>query len=593
MISSMASPEDDPSKLPTRQELLAELGLRMKNEDETVFNSFTSARTKFYNNFLDDTGISEKRLSEWSTKECQDTLRKLAQQFLNREGYRFWPEKPTSANKKGYTYQKDKATLTSLLIKYFFQFINGNRRRVKRRKTQKQLIARNGNSVENPITIEDLSDDCCPVDEPEETSDYAPKREPYPEDSPTLDNFPERLPSLPAEAPPQGYFSFQNGQPVTRASKRPAEAELEEDQNRAKNPRYFDAFVPPSDDDTVDSAFSDVSDRVFREFNNRENRSKRKDRIPEDEELDPSSTDANVRSSTVDSGVFVGGVAREDDPENARKKVKEAVPHESATERRSSVLDETTISVRPTNAAPLSHGCSEPGENIMVPQAHMSYLGEVENESKLDATTHFAGPSHEFSTAPEQIPVDLTDDIDGISDSWALGDDLTAQKGLDDIRGPCFPKEKCENPYQALLEIPSKKQPYFDCEHAKSVLDNHLRSHATHTDTPIKFAFAVRHCTGHADRFTFSPYSFFSMSLQEFVEALPMEDKEKITGLCIRQYSGTVTHLRQVYLYNEEVFGNIREECMRHIEHDIRNAKGMGKRLDYEISIEPLTDDDC
>lgn len=413
-----------------------------------------------------------------------------------------------------------------------------------------------------------------------------------------MDNFPERLPSLPAEAPPQGYFSFQNGQPVTRlpnraASKRPAEAELEEDQNRAKNPRYFDAFVPPSDDDTVDSAFSDVSDRVFREFNNRENRSKRKDRIPEDEELDPSSTDANVRSSTVDSGVFVGGVAREEDPENARKKVKEAVPHESATERRSSVLDETTISVRPTNAAPLSHGCSEPGENMMVPQAHMSYLGEVENESKLDATTHFAGPSHGLSIAPGQIPVDLTDDIDGISDSWALGDDLTAPKGLDDMRGPRFPREKCENPYQALLDIPSKKQPYFDCEHAKSVLDNHLRSHATHTDTPLKFAFAVRHCTGHADRFTFSPYSFFAMSLQEFVEALPMEDKEKITGLCIRQYSGTITHLRQVYLYNEEVFGNIREEFMRHIENDIKKAKCMGKRLDYEISIEPLTDDDC
>jgi len=108
--------------------------------------------------------------------------------------------------------------------------------------------------------------------------------------------------------------------PNRAASKRPAEAELEEDQNRAKNPRYFDAFVPPSDDDTVNSAFSDVSDRVFREFNNRENRSKRKDRIPEDEELDPSSTDTNVRSSTVDSGVFVGGVAREEDPENARKR---------------------------------------------------------------------------------------------------------------------------------------------------------------------------------------------------------------------------------------------------------------------------------
>ena len=411
-----------------------------------------------------------------------------------------------------------------------------------------------------------------------------------------MNNFRERLPSLPP--PPQGYFSHSSHQTVTQlpnraTSKRTAEAELEEDQNRAKNPRFFDAFVPPSDDDTADSAFSDVSDRIFHEFNNRENRSKRRKDViheDEDEELDPSSTDANLRSSTVDSGVFVGGAAREEGPESARNQAKEALPHESMTERSSSVLDE--IGERPANAAPL-HGYSESGESSRTPQAHISSLGEAEYDSKLDAPTHFAGPSHELFSAPGQIPVDLTDDIDGISASWALGDDMTPQRGLGDIGGPRFLKEKCENPYQALLDIPSKKQPYFDSEHAKFVLDNHLRSHATNTDTPIKFAFAVRHCTGHADRFTFSPYSFFSMSLQEFVEALPMEDKEKIAGLCIRQYSGTITHLRQVYLYNEEVFGNIREEFMRHIENDIRKAKGMGKRLDYEISIEPLTDDDC
>ena len=380
--------------------------------------------------------------------------------------------------------------------------------------------------------------------------------------------------------------------PNRATSKRPAEAALEEDQNRAKNPRFFDAFVPPSDDDTADSAFSDVSDRIFQEFNNRENRSKRRKDViheDEDEELDPS-TDANLRSSTVDSGVFVGGAAREEGLESARNQAKEALPHESMTERRSSVLDE--ISESSANTAAL-HGYSESGESSRAPQAHTSSLGEAEYDSKLDAPTHFAGPSHELFTAQGQIPVDLTDDIDGISASWALGDDMTPQRGLEDIGGTRFLKEKCENPYQARLDIPSKKQPYVDCEHAKFVLDNHLRSHATNTDTPIKFAFAVRHCTGHADRFTFSPYSFFAMSLQEFVEALPMEDKEKIAGLCIRQYSGTITHLRQVYLYNEEVFGNIREEFMRHIENDIRKAKGMGKRLDYEISIEPLTDDDC
>ncbi|KAF5663075.1 hypothetical protein FHETE_7642 [Fusarium heterosporum] len=144
-----------------------------------------------------------------------------------------------------------------------------------------------------------------------------------------------------------------------------------------------------------------------------------------------------------------------------------------------------------------------------------------------------------------------------------------------------------------LLQMPKTKfhsETNYNPANAKRILDTHLRGHAKETATPIMFSFAVHHRTGHGDRFKFSPFDFFAMTLKTFMAALPMENKGLIAGLCIRQY-GPRLCLRQVYLYNEEVFGNIREEFMRHVETDISCAKHDGKRLDYEISIEPLTED--
>jgi hypothetical protein len=142
------------------------------------------------------------------------------------------------------------------------------------------------------------------------------------------------------------------------------------------------------------------------------------------------------------------------------------------------------------------------------------------------------------------------------------------------------------------LQIPKpgiQSNTYYNPSTARRILNTHLRGYAKETATPIMFSFAVHHRTGHGDRFTFSPFDFFEMSLKKFIIALPMENKGLITGLCIRQY-GPQLCLRQVYLYNEEMFGNIREQFLRHVENDIRGAKYDGKRLDYEISIEPLTE---
>ncbi|KAL9574448.1 hypothetical protein ACKAV7_001313 [Fusarium commune] len=126
----------------------------------------------------------------------------------------------------------------------------------------------------------------------------------------------------------------------------------------------------------------------------------------------------------------------------------------------------------------------------------------------------------------------------------------------------------------------------YDTAAARRLLSSHLRGHTTDTPTPLQFSFSF-HDGSHGDPFNMSALDFFTMTLKQFMDVLPMNHRELITGLCIRQY-GPKFCLRQVYLYNEDVFGNIREQFLRCIESDTRDVKNHGKRLDYEISIEPL-----
>ena len=116
------------------------------------------------------------------------------------------------------------------------------------------------------------------------------------------------------------------------------------------------------------------------------------------------------------------------------------------------------------------------------------------------------------------------------------------------------------------------------------------RKHSTVCSTQIiiQFSFSF-HDGSHGDPFSISAVEFFTMTLRQFMDVLPMNDKEMIVGLWIRQYWPKFC-LRQVYLYNEAVFGNIRQQFLRCIESDTRDVRNHGKRLDYEISIEPLRD---
>ncbi|QPC75370.1 hypothetical protein HYE68_006122 [Fusarium pseudograminearum] len=226
-------------------------------------------------------------------------------------------------------------------------------------------------------------------------------------------------------------------------------------------------------------------------------------------------------------------------------------------------------------------------------------------------------PLSQDNPPSETIPVDLT--LDGLPDSptffrtkdpsatkntnpyipndiddkYATARTIQAEANESPFIKTCKDTSN-ENPYHSLFKMatPKKKhvhfdpelvsndkKPHFDSEHAKKILNSHLRNHAKATSTPIRFSFSMRHSASHADMFKFSPIAFFTMSLRELVAALPMEDKDQISGLCIRQY-GLVVCLRQVYLYNEEVFGNVRDEFISYVETDIWNAKCTGAKLD-------------
>lgn len=303
----------------------------------------------------------------------------------------------------------------------------------------------------------------------------------------------------------------------------------------------------------------------------------------------------------------------ENEPENARKApeppkdTKTAVALGREIKPKPKRDSAVSISVPEQPSLPSTGGVSIAAEQIII-DLTIDGIDESSSDlstgttSTIDYSALFCPPIHDTKADIAVTSLDTTKELPPIT---ALEDSSCTENPYFQLFKPASPPNRSsaaklpspsETPPPSRLASPpnkpshTKKELYFDSEHATKVLNTHLRNHAKHTTTPIKFSFAVRHSTSHAERFSFSPFSFFNMTLQEFVGALPMEDKNQITGLCIRQY-GPITCLRQVYLYNEEVFGNIRDEFLRYIEGDIRKAQSTGKRLDYEISIEPIMDD--
>ncbi|KAH6960800.1 hypothetical protein DER45DRAFT_611730 [Fusarium avenaceum] len=516
--------------------------------------------------------------------------------------------------------------------------------------TFKAHLKNSGHSVDWPIEVDYMSDYGLHISEVPFVPP-SPKREPESddEDLPAIEDMQTRVqqktvpvfvtPSslgmggpAPAEEPaPAKEPQSTNRQSPSRLqtneqAKRPAEADLDT-QRRTKSPRqnqYLDLFLGmyAAVDDDDSGSFHSQEEGLYSQLEGRANRrTRQKDYGREGYELGPFSS----RFGTVDRAVSVNrdpfmmdrlsvaapiapmggptGPTMESDggaaENNGRSSRASVVP------RRDSFVSSThdtrsQIVFKPSSipSAPVTQ--QEGGESAFEKNAEMAPMeehvvtvtreeraashpqshGDISSEKGDDAT---ASPSPDTIIRPVDVPITRNNPITTSARPGPskTSPDTPIQKNSPSADG--FPLQ--------MLKPGLQNNTHYNPSIARRILSTHLRGYAKETATPIMFSFAVHHRTGHGDRFTFSPFDFFEMSLKEFIIALPMENKGLITGLCIRQY-GPRLCLRQVYLYNEEMFGNIREQFLRHVERDIRGAKYDGKRLDYEISIEPLTEGD-
>lgn len=99
------------SGLPSYGELLEDLGLG-KGGDKSLIAKFRKARATHLDEFIESNEIEEKDLSNWREEACKASFKKMANYFLwDKGGFRFWPEEPSAANKKGYTSHKNREVL--------------------------------------------------------------------------------------------------------------------------------------------------------------------------------------------------------------------------------------------------------------------------------------------------------------------------------------------------------------------------------------------------------------------------------------------------------------------------------------------------
>ncbi|KAF4999190.1 hypothetical protein FGRMN_2649 [Fusarium graminum] len=640
---SRSTKDKTSSDLPSYEELMEDLGLG-QHVDPKLIARFSKARTNYIRDFIQDKKVEQQDLANWSEDSCQSLFRKMARYFLwVRKGARFWPNEASAANKKGYTSHKNGQVIETLLAKMFFVY-HSTRRRKRKNKSEmapppttsymanfKTYLERNGQTIDTSIEVDNMSDYGLHIPVASFVP-QSPKREPEEDDDlPAIEDMQPRVeqefrpvfippPRIDRDEPMHDASSEQprnTTKPPTNAqAKRPAETEPDT-RRQTKSPRqnrYHDLFMglygPVDDDDS--STFHAQEEDLYSQLEGRaKRRTRQRDYGREGSELGPftSRFPAIDRAISVNRDPFC--MNRQSVAAPVAPMAVETIGRSTESER---VDDGTTESVLPRRDSFVSSAHEIRSQIMYKPPPKPSATPAREIDTAFEPGDADMGTMEEEHavTAPQENRAALsqndTDTSPKGSKSTTNSPNLwetvipPATRNPITSRRPGSGRAKTlpynsvpKNPLSTeafLLQMPKTKfhsETHYNSANAERILNTHLRGHAKETATPIMFSFAVHHRTGHGDRFKFSPFDFFAMTLKEFMTALPMENKGLIAGLCIRQY-GPRLCLRQVYLYNEEVFGNIREEFMRHIETDISCAKHDGKRLDYEISIEPLTE---
>ncbi|KAG5747099.1 hypothetical protein H9Q70_010228 [Fusarium xylarioides] len=515
--------------VPPIKKLLGELGFG-DDADKKLLNEFNTARKFHMNRFLEEKIIDDKDILEWSSEPCKHKIRRLAKDFLVRQnhGPHFWPDEVSPANAKNYRYPQDSQQLIKTLTMLFFrQLYNRRSHNIKVRKEKRRTnLFERGDAPDEPIAL-DLSSD---------ESDYEYQVFDGPA-SPMSDE--SYLKREPADSPDLPSLE-EIGRTVQRQTI-PSDAvtslpRVVQDENENMNPEASHESSQPSRTSPV---LATKRPLLESEASTLRTKSPRLNgfRAPT---ADPFSHDPNVRLESVARAVS----PRQDLRRSSRKSV-------------------------PAPVASMGEGS---GTNDSQ---------ELSSEVERNATDEIVCG---FKTAIRSVPPP------GENSSSRISENETETTAADQpaVKLGSTPLSQKDTTATSEPDIEELSSNSYDTAAARRLLSSHIRGHTTNTPTPLQFSFSF-HDGSHGDPFSISAVEFFTMTLRQFMDVLPMNDKEMIIGLCIRQY-GPKFCLRQVYLYNEAVFGNIRQQFLRCIESDTRDVKNHGKRLDYEISIEPLTD---
>ncbi|KAF5587585.1 hypothetical protein FPCIR_7519 [Fusarium pseudocircinatum] len=515
--------------VPPIKKLLGELGFG-DDADKKLLNEFNTARKFHMNRFLEEKIIDDKDILEWSSEPCKQKIRRLAKDFLVRHNYgpHFWPDEVSPANTKNYRYPQDSQQIIKTLTMLFFrQLYNRRSHNIKVRKEKRRTnLFERGDAPDEPIAL-DLSSD----ESDYEYQVFDPPASPMSGES-YLKREPADSPDLPSLEDMRRAVQSQTI-PSDTVTSLPS---VVQDENENVNPEASRGSSQPSRTSPV---LATKRPLLESETSPLRTKSPRLNgfRAPI---ADPFSQGPNVRLESVARAVS----PRQDLRRSSRK----SVPAPVASMGEGSGTNETQ---------------------------------ELSSEAERNTTDEIVCG---FKTAIRSVPSTGEDSSSRISENET---ETTATDQLP-VKLGSTPLSQKDNTATSGPNIEELSSNSYDTAAARRLLSSHLRGHTTDTPTPLQFSFSF-HDGSHGDPFSISAVEFFTMTLRQFMDVLPMNDKEMIIGLCIRQY-GPKFCLRQVYLYNEAVFGNIRQQFLRCIESDTRDVKNHGKRLDYEISIEPLRD---
>ncbi|KAI1031465.1 hypothetical protein LB504_000555 [Fusarium proliferatum] len=516
--------------VPPIRKLLSELGFG-DDADKKLLNEFNTARKFHMNRFLDEKIIDDKDILEWSSEPCKQKIRRLAKDFLVRQnhGPRFWPEEVSPANTKKYRYPQDTQQLIKTLTMLFFRQLYNRRShyiKVRKEKRRTNLFER-GDAPDEPIAL-DLSSD---------ESDYEYQVFDAPASPMSGESYlkrePADSPDLPSIEEIRRTVQSQT-MPSAPVTSLPSVVQ-DENANENVNPEASHEASQPSRTSPVRATKRPLSQSEASPLRTKSSRLNGS-RAPT---ANPVSQDANVRLESVARAVS----PRQDLRRSSRKSV-------------------------PAPVASMGEG------------SRTNDTQELSSEAVRNTTDEIVCG---FKTAIRSVPPTGEDGSTRVTENET--ETTVTDQPVKLGSTPLSQKDTVATSEPDIEELSSNS---YDIAAARRLLSSHLRGHTTNTPTPLQFSFSF-HDGSHGDPFSISAVEFFTMTLRQFMDVLPMNDKELIIGLCIRQY-GPKFCLRQVYLYNEDVFGNIRQQFLRCIESDTRDVKNHGKRLDYEISIEPLRD---